>query len=568
MEKAQISRSDFRSQILRLILFRWCLFAFGSWAGVYIASMFFYIPVKGEFSQPIYALVWSIPLSFFGGLIFSIVMMAIRNKQPKIQESFANQEPVPRVVYTMNDNEFIGLYMGQSNGLLASRGHASSITGGKAVVLSREDCSKNIIAFGGTGGGKTSRTINPLLLQVFSQNASALIFDIKTDFHKEVDALTSRTNRQYKIVGDGGMTLNLFRGCTPELASSYLKSCFLAQGQGFGDSAFWVDSATELCRHCLTLLMLLRPESYSIAGLYDIVFDENDRNNLLIKGAENIDQMSDREQRFFTQSQRFFVTIWNEHEDKLKKNILGTVNAVLSPFAHPNLVDAFSAGSTQGEADMTELVNERSVFLVNLPMTKYGKEGARFAYLIIKLRFMNMMRERKNQSGWNQIRPVAFICDEYQAIIDSISDTDFWDKSRSTKTIGIVSMQGVSSLIHALNGNEKTANTILQNFRQRIFYRTEDEATLRHIKGVLGQVDVELTSHSQSSSQSDSFSQNARQGRSRSFSENDSTSESIQKNDLFGANDMRNLSADFCLFIGNIGDSAADDVLRVDPLYV
>lgn len=129
-------------------------------------------------------------------------------------------------------------------------------------------------------------------------------------------------------------------------------------------------------------------------------------------------------------------------------------------------------------------------------------------------------------------------------------------------------MQGVSSLIHALNGNEKTANTILQNFRQRIFYRTEDEATLRHIKGVLGQVDVELTSHSQSSSQSDSFSQNARQGRSRSFSENDSTSESIQKNDLFGANDMRNLSADFCLFIGNIGDSAADDVLRVDPLYV
>ena len=511
------------------------------------------------------SLILSIPVGFFGGLVFSI-LMSMRKVRPENRS--IDKEQIPHVLDVMNDSEFIGLHIGQSIGFLANRGHESSIANGYDVVLSREDCSKNIIAFGGTGGGKTSRTINPILLQIFRQDASALIFDIKTDFHKEVDALTSEEERSYKVVGDGGMTLNLFRGCTPELAASYLKSCFLAQGQGFGDSAFWVDSATELCRHALTLLMLLRPESYSIAGLYDLVFDENDRNNLLINGADNISQMTDREQRFFTQSQRYFVNIWNEHEDKLKKNILGTVNAVLSPFAHPDLVDAFSSGSTLGEADMSELINERSVFLVNLPMTKYGKEGARFAYLIIKLRFMNMMRERKSQSNWNQVRPVVFICDEYQAIIDSISDTDFWDKSRSTRTIGIVSMQGVSSLIHALNGNEKAANTILQNFRQRIFYRTEDEATIRHIKGVLGQVDVEIESTSQSDSQSDSYSQSSSQGQSRSFSSNISTSSSIQRYDLFSSNDMRNLSADFCLFIGNIGDRAADDVLRVDPVYV
>lgn len=566
--EVRISRSEVRSKIIDLFIFRWFLFGLGSWLGVYLTSMLYWQPIQSTFPQSIYALTWSVPVGFIGGLIFC-VLMSMRRIRPDIETSIhSKDESIAHVLDVMNDSEFIGLYIGQSIGFLDNRGHESGIRNGYDVVLSREDCSKNIIAFGGTGGGKTSRTINPILLQIFRQDASALIFDIKTDFHKEVDALTSEKNRSYKVVGDGGMTLNLFRGCTPELAASYLKSCFLAQGQGFGDSAFWVDSATELCRHALTLLMLLRPDSYSIAGLYDIVFDENDRNNLLIKGADNISRMTDREQRFFTQSQRYFVNIWNEHEDKLKKNILGTVNAVLSPFAHPDLVDAFSAGSTLGEADMSELINERSVFLVNLPMTKYGKEGARFAYLIIKLRFMNMMRERKSQSNWNQVRPVAFICDEYQAIIDSISDTDFWDKSRSTKTIGIVSMQGVSSLIHALNGNEKAANTILQNFRQRIFYRTEDEATIRHIKGILGQVDVEIESTSQSDSQSDSYSQSSSQGQSRSFSSNISTSSSIQRYDLFSSNDMRNLSADFCLFIGNIGDSAADDVLRVDPVYV
>ena len=79
---------------------------------------------------------------------------------------------------------------------------------------------------------------------------------------------------------------------------------------------------------------------------------------------------------------------------------------------------------------------------------------------------------------------------------------------------------------------------------------------------------MEIESTSESESQSDSYSQSASQGQSRSFSSNSSTSSSIQRYDLFSSNDMRNLSADFCLFIGNIGDRAADDVLRVDPLYV
>ncbi|KLB48485.1 hypothetical protein XEUV354_23895, partial [Xanthomonas euvesicatoria] len=90
------------------------------------------------------------------------------------------------------------------------------------------------------------------------------------------------------------------------------------------------------------------------------------------------------------------------------------------------------------------------------------------------------------------------ICDEYQAIIDPVSDGDFWDKSRSTKTVGIVSMQGVASLTQALGGNRQASDAILQNFRQRIIYRTEDTETLRMIQSVLGQMDVTVTTGSAS----------------------------------------------------------------------
>ena len=326
-----------------------------------------------------------------------------------------------------------------------------------------------------------------------------------------------------------------------------------------------------MSRHCLTLLRLLRPEQYSIAGLYDLLFDDNDRAQLLEDGAVKVGEMSDRDQRFFIQSQRYIVNVWNEHDEKVMKGLKSTLDSVLGPFAHPDMIDAFSAGSEKGEANMTELVNDGEVFLVSLPMTKYGREGARFAYMIIKLRFMDMMRERRTKPEWNQDRPVALLSDEYQSIIDPIADVDFWDKSRSTRTIGIVSMQGVASLVNALGNNKAVAEAILQNFRQRIIFRTEDEATLRHIRDVLGQVDVHITSAGASASESESYSRGGAGGGgsvSTSYSASESANTSIQRQDVFGANDMRSLSADFCLYIGNVGDRAVDEVLSVKPLYI
>ncbi len=563
------------------IINRLLMFTFGTWMGLVIGLLPFWEmvdPVR-SYGRFAYAFWWSIPIGIFCGYFYLLGSLAKRSVDEEKQREIEAQKnaKTPEQIEQENINElarlkttFEGLFLGVSTGFLADRGHIGGRPSGEYIQLSPEDCSKNLIIFGGIGGGKTSRSINPLLLQLLRQNTGAMIFDIKTDFQKDVAALTKMAGRDYQVVGDGGMTLNLFRGCTPELASSYLKSCFLAQGQGTGDSAFWVDSATEMARHCLNLLNLLRPAEYSIAGLYDVVFDHKYRESLLAQGADNINTMTDREQRFFVQSQRFFVNVWNEHEDRLRKNIMGTMNAVLSPFAHPDLVDAFSTGSTHGEADITKLINDGAIYLVNLPVTKYGKEGAKFAYMLIKLRFMNMMKERRMMADWNQDRRIAFVCDEYQAIIDSISDTDFWDKSRSAGCIGIVSMQGVSSLILALGGNKDTAHAVLQNFRQRIIYRTEDQATLDHVKSLLGQIDVHITSTGGSTSESDSWATAGIGGQqpTHSVSQSESVNTSIQRNDLFGSNDMRSLSADFCLLIGNLGAHSCDEVLQVEPLYL
>lgn len=73
----------------------------------------------------------------------------------------------------------------------------------------------------------------------------------------------------------------------------------MAEGQGHGDSAFWVDSAVEACRHALNLLNLLDPPNYSIAGCYEAVFYDSVRDKLLAAGAEQIESMTTGNSGYF-----------------------------------------------------------------------------------------------------------------------------------------------------------------------------------------------------------------------------------------------------------------------------
>lgn len=464
---------------------------------------------------------------------------------------------------------FHGLTLGHSTGFLAGRTHPAGLRKGAALHLSPADVCKNIWIGGGIGGGKTTRFINPLLQQVLSQDCSALIFDIKGDFRNEVDYIAGQTGRAYRVVGDGGMTLNLFRGCTPEVAASYLKSCFIMGGSANGDGAFWAETATNYCRNLLMLLRLSNGD-YSIAGLADLVFSESRRMDALTaaRDREQSGQMDAKEVRVWNAVLSYMVETVAKWDDKFRGNVQGTCEAVLNPFISPDLVDAFSVESAHGEADLYDLLNTREIFLVNLPRHKFGAQGARFAYLLIKLRFFTMMAERRSRPDVNQDRYVAFLCDEYQGIVDSVSDVDFWDKSRSSKCFGIVSMQGYSSLVQAV-GNQQTANAIFQNWRQRAIFRTEDAATLEMTQRLLGQVDVHIHGTSENYSSTTGLSTSVG-GVSRSSSDSSSqgVSVSIQRQNVFDANDFRMLDAQYALFCGNVGDKAVDDVIEVQPLFV
>jgi hypothetical protein len=72
------------------------------------------------------------------------------------------------------------------------------------------------------------------------------------------------------------------------------------------------------------------------------------------------------------------------------------------------------------------------------------------------------MQQRSARQEWNQTLPVFFIRDEFQEIVsinkDGLSDLNFWDKSRSSKTIGIISAQAIS-IFYAANAKVSDIST-------------------------------------------------------------------------------------------------------------
>ncbi len=164
-------------------------------------------------------------------------------------------------------------------------------------------------------------------------------------------------------------------------------------------------------------------------------------------------------------------------------------------------------------------------------------------------------------------RPVFFVCDEFQEIVsanrDGLSDLNFWDKARSTKTIGIIAAQAVSSFYAAL-GERDVADALLQNFRHTLCFRTEDAHTIDRLHRLIGQVDVAQASYGDSTSTGTTWTM---QGVGSSTTETTSTHLSLRQQAVLDAQRLRTLGPDQAVAVLSLGGRSADDVLDVLPVY-
>lgn len=492
------------------------------------------------------------------GMPFVMGLIEVRQQKTR---SAAVTKPSDAPVLTQG----FGLYLGESTGRLLAQGHGAGIAANHLVGLTLEDACQNIAIFGGIGSGKTTRAIQPLLVQLLEQPCGGLIFDIKGDFKSAVQTLAAETGRHIDLIGPGHAGVNLLEGgLTPETASSFLKSCLLLNGGGKGDS-FWVDTATELCRNALGVLSFLDGR-YSLHSLYQYLFDPSARAEWDAQALDVLAGLDERSQRLLRSYLSYQENVFSSFDEKVVAGVKASVAQILAPFNHPDLIDAFCVAGGGG-ANLAG-AEQGDIFVVDMPLSRWGL-GGKVAYTLIKLRFFNLVQSRSAAPDWNQRKgsalPLFFLCDEYQEIVsasrDGLSDLSFWDKSRSNRCVGIVSSQSVSSFYAAI-GDRELADTVLSNFRQQICFRTEDEATIKRLNNLVGRVDVARYSYTQGEGTS------SQPMAGTGTSQNASTQISYQERAVFNPQLFRELGPDQALCLLSIGGRAADDVLTLTPVFV
>jgi hypothetical protein len=144
------------------------------------------------------------------------------------------------------------------------------------------------------------------------------------------------------------------------------------------------------------------------------------------------------------------------------------------------------------------------------------------------------------------------MCDEFQEIVsasrEGLSDLNFWDKSRSSKTIGIISSQSIASFYAALSSHDM-ANALLQNFRQKLCLRTEDPTTINFMENLIGRARVKKLSITQNQQYCSNTISDAREG-------------------VVDAQLFRELNPAQAVAILSLAGQSMDDVLTLLPIYI
>lgn len=127
---------------------------------------------------------------------------------------------------------------------------------------------------------------------------------------------------------------------------------------------------------------------------------------------------------------------------------------------------------------------EEEIVVLNMNIAEYRNLSKIIAtYLKLDFESEVLMRLAK----FSNIKPVAFVCDEYQEYVTA-NDADFFSESREAKCINIVSTQSYTSILNALH-NESAAKVIIQSLVNKIWFRTDDIFTIEEAQKQLGKED-------------------------------------------------------------------------------
>jgi hypothetical protein len=339
------------------------------------------------------------------------------------------------------------------------------------VVFSIEDLCRHTIIFGSSGSGKTTRAYNPMLADMLGNlDAGAFIIAAKPEAVIEAVEIAKRAGREALVVQPGSrIGLDLLSG-SPDVDAMYFRDTFGRVGE---DAKQWIDAAVTRMKNSLRMLQAAGAQYYTFEHLTNYCFDDKFAAMVRIQAMERLRALDNEADEAWTirEAMTYEDTRYLQFTPEARRAVQFEVSQLLEPVRDVAISKTFAR---RHNLVQMESVFDGKVIVLHVPRTRYER-AAHAIYTLAKRRFFTALENRRSEPSLDQDRPVVFGIDEYQLCI-SESDVQSLGIIRSAGCMVLGTTQGVSSLYSVLPKHHVDA--ALQNFTQKIFFKTDDDDTL------------------------------------------------------------------------------------------
>lgn len=413
--------------------------------------------------------------------------------------------------------------VGRASGTFRYRGQLGAPAQGQPMRFSLLDFSQNVLLTGGTGEGKTRQIIKPICAQILAirkqrieagdrRALSIYGTDGKAVLWRDIKAAAEELGQgdDVRIIGcrpdQDEYSVDLLEGVEPQLVSDIIRSVARqSKGESGGDS-FWPDMASHVIHVCsviaraaectrwgLEIANSTNERLYSLVFIYQLALDPE----LQLQAIGAI-QESYQDERFLpalkeyitpelTYAVRYMAGQWETMAADTKTGIVANITQIMAPFAsNQALRSSFASGTGEKLMSMSEVWG--SICLINVSNLEYGVAG-RIVNVFLKTLLYTEARKREMANPKIGLSErLLFVADEFQDLITAdiagLSDSTYWNVSRSNGTLGLCACQSLAALEQAVG--RIAAENFSHQMRNKIFLRVEDPATMEYAKKLAG----------------------------------------------------------------------------------
>lgn len=357
------------------------------------------------------------------------------------------------------------------------------------IKIPEKSLYQNILITGTIGTGKTSSAMYPFTKQLIEYKSNStneklgmLILDVKGNYIYQVLKYAKLYNREDDIIPiqiSGNFNYNPLDNISlkPSVLANRLKTILLLFSPNNTES-YWIDKSESVLSEAIKLCRLYNNGYVTFQELHNIItshdyysekvdflrqqfiegkFSNTDTYNLL--SALNF-----FEKEFFCLDSRTF--------NILKSEITRITTCFISD---PEVLKTFCPKRSDNNfPGFQNIIKNGKIVILNMNINEY-KNLSKIIATYLKLDFQTEVL-RRLANNLSPLHPVAFISDEYSEYV-SATDANFFSQSRESKCINIVSTQGYTSLLNALN-NKYSVEVIVQNLVNKLWFRSDDIFTI------------------------------------------------------------------------------------------